>query len=166
MKKQAWIGFSSDNDSAYNESGFCDLDQTLSLFEAFNRYNRASCPTLQELDAEGTGAEPFEHAHVDFDVCFGLKAQGDQGRSTCYLSVSALKPTGYAIMLTVPRYFMGCIPIPRGMIIPRSCQQYYAKKGTVLSREHVIQIIQALFLKHGKELVGWAQSLPYLERTY
>lgn len=166
MGKQACIDISSDKQGVSKEIGFCDLNKTLSLFEEFSRFNRAACPTLEELGAEDAGVEPFDHDHLAFDVCFGRKDPGSQEHSNCYLSASALKPSGYVICLTVPRYWMGYIPIPKGMIIPRGCLQYNAKNGAVLARDQVVMIIQALFLRPDKELAGWAQSQTYLKRTY
>lgn len=166
MNRQAWIDITSDQHGKSKEIGFCDLNKTLSLFEEFASYDRAVCPTLQELDAEDDGAGPFDHNHLDFDVCFGHKNPGSQEHSNCYVSVSALKPSGYAVHLTVPRYWMGLIPIQMSLIFVQGCRQYCAREGAVITRDQVVAIIKALFVTCEKGLVGWAQSQPYLKRPY
>lgn len=166
MNKLAWVEIYSNQPNRSKEVGFCDLNKTLSLFEEFSRYNRDACQTLEELEAESAGAEPFEHDHLDFDACFGRKHPGSQEHSRCYVSVSALKPSGYSMVLTVPRYWMGWFPIPKGMIFIRGCQQYTAREGEVIARDPVVTILNALFRMHEKELAGWAPSQPYLKQTY
>lgn len=166
MNKQAWVGIYSDQPGRSKEAGFCDLDKTRALFEEFDRYSREDCPTLTELEAEDAGAEPLAHDHLDFDVCFGRRHPGSQRQSRCYLSVSALKPSGYFIVLTVPRYGLGWISIPKGMIFIRGCRQYVAREGGAITRDQVTTMLHALFQKHDRELAGWAASLPGLKQTY
>jgi hypothetical protein len=166
MNRQAWIDITSDQHGKSKEIGFCDLNKTLSLFDEFERYDRAACPTLQELEAEDDGDGPFGHDHLDFDVCFGHKNPGSQEHSNCYVSVSALKPSGYAVHLTVPRYWMGFVPIPKSLILVQGCRQYCDREGAVITRDQVAAIIKALFVTCEKELIAWAQSQPYLKRTY
>jgi hypothetical protein len=82
------------------------------------------------------------------------------------VSVGALKPMGYAVHLTVPRYWMGFIPIPKSLILIQGCRQYCAREGTVITRDQGVAIVKALFMTCENELIGWAQSQPYLKRSY
>ena len=68
MNRQVWIEITSDRPGRSEEIGFCNHNQALACFDNFSRSDRAVCPTLAELDAEGEGAEPFDHDHLDFDI--------------------------------------------------------------------------------------------------
>lgn len=166
MNRQAWIDVTSNQHGKSKEIGFCDLNKTLSLFEEFDCSDRECCPTLNELEAEDNGEGPFDHVHLDFDVCLGLKNPGSQEHSNCYVSVSALRPSGYALNLTVPRYWMGFIPIPKSLFLIQGCWQYRAREGAVITKDQAVAIVKALFMTRKKELIQWAESQVYLKRSY
>ncbi len=135
----------------------CDLERALSLLAEFDRSARSRCPTLAQLRAEDEGEQGPDYEHVGFDLYFGDKASASPEHSECYLQVDLLKPSGYNILLTVPRFLLGIIRRP---ISPFA---QYETSGVAATREQLATVIQAFFERPDKDLFRWVQTQPGLK---
>ena len=144
MNKQAWIDVSSAKHDKNIDLGLCYLNGALSSFTEFSRSDRSRVPTLEELQSDTE--EDFEHhEHLEYDVYFGERPTTGAPKSNCWLTVEALKPSGYDIILTVPRYLLNCIRLP-------FVRQYDIRGDCSASTDEVETVLKALYTKHDKEL--------------
>jgi hypothetical protein len=156
MNKQAWASVSSSKQGASVEVGACDLERALSLLAELDRSDRSRCPTLAQLRAEEEGEQGPKYDHVGLDLYFGDKPSESQGRSEFYLQVDLLRPSGYNILLNVPRFVLGIFRRP----IHNVAQ--YETVDAATSRDQLATVIQALFAKRDQDLFPWLQKQPGL----
>jgi hypothetical protein len=156
MNKQAWVDISSSKPGASVNAGACALERALSLLAEFDRSDRSRCPTLAQLVAEDEGEQGPDYDHVGFDLYFGDKASASPEHSEIYIQVILLRPSGYNILLTVPRFWFGIIRHP----IYSFAQ--YETTGVATTREQLATVIQAFFERPNKDLFQWVQEQPGL----
>jgi hypothetical protein len=157
MKKQAWIRVLSSKQGTCKTVGDCDLDRALSLLAELDRSDRSRCPTLAQLRAEEKGEEVSEYDVVGFDLYFGDKALVTPEHSECSLHVDLLRPSGYNILLNVPRFVFGIFRRPFQKVAE------YKAVDAATSRDQLATVIQAFFDRRDKDLFEWVQTQPGLE---
>jgi hypothetical protein len=163
MNNQAWIWTgvtptTHDNDIDDIDFVLCNLNGALSSFTKFSRCDRSRMPTLDELQSDVE--EDFEkNEQLEFGVLFGDRPTEKSSESKRWLTAVALKPSGYDILLTVPRYLFHCIPLPLLLV-----RQYDVRGDSSASTDEIETILKALYTKSAKELGGWADGQSFLKR--
>jgi len=156
MKKQAWMSVSSSKQGKCMEVGACDLNRALALLAELDRSDRSRCPTLAQLRAEEEGEQEPKYDHVGFDLYFGDKPLESQERSEFSLQADLLRPSGYSILLNVPRFMLGIFRRP----IHNFAQ--YETVDAATTRDQLATVIQTLFEKRDQDLFPWLQKQPGL----
>lgn len=151
MSKQAWVLDDNNPVNQDRELIQCDLQTTLSRFEAFDKFDRSNCPTKEQWESDNPG----HPQQLFFEVYPGDNREGAQKDAKCFLDVMAYRPSGYEITFRVPHYLFNRIPTPM-------VRQYHDKTDVIVTNENVRSTITALFSRPAKELEAWADQQPFL----
>ena len=157
MKKRAWMELWSAKKDACVEGAACDLDRALSLVRDLDNVDRSRCLTFAQQRDEDEGTQVPDHDRVGFSLSFGTKVSSNQGHSKCCMEVDLVRPSGYNILLTVPRFFLGLIPRPFD-----SFAQYETVEAAA-SREQLTIVIRAFYERPDKDLLQWSDTQPHLQ---